>query len=66
MYTTKQRQTVGAKTGSVEAAAARYGLGVHSIRKVAEEAGAIVKIGRRVLVNFTVMDAYIDSLSSKE
>lgn len=66
MYATKQRKTDEVKTGCMEAAAARYGLGVNTIRSLAKEAGAIAKIGRRVLVNFTVMDAYMDSLTSGE
>ena len=65
MNTTKHRQTEEIKTGGIEAAAARYGVGVHTMRTLAKEAGAVAKIGRRVLVNFTVMDAYMDSLTAQ-
>jgi len=65
MYRTIQRQTDEVKTGGIEAAAARYGVGVQTMRTLAKEAGAVAKIGRRVLVNFTVMDAYMDSVTAQ-
>ena len=53
----------GVRSGTLEAAAARYGLGRHSLRELAERAGAVVKFGRRVLINYSIMDAYLDSIS---
>lgn len=51
------------KTGTLECAGARYGFGRNKMRTVAEDAGAIVKIGKSVRVNFTILDRYMDSLS---
>ncbi len=51
------------RTGGIDDACARYGLGKVSMRKVAEDAGAIVRIGRRWLVNYAKVDLYMDSIS---
>ncbi len=53
----------GAKIGTVESACARYGFGRNKLREVAEDAGAVIKLGRSVRINFTIMDAYFDALS---
>lgn len=52
-----------AKTGGIEEACARYGLGKQSMRKVAEDAGAVIRIGKRYLVNFVIVDRYMNSIS---
>lgn len=39
--------------------------GRNSMRKIAEDAGAIIKIGKSVRVNFTIMDNYLDALSGE-
>ena len=52
-----------AKTGGIEEACARYGLGKASMRKVAEDAGAVIRIGKRYLVNYSKVDCYMNSLS---
>lgn len=51
------------KSGTLEQAGLRYGFGRNSIRKIAEEAGAIIRIGRCIRVNFTILDEYMDFLS---
>lgn len=51
------------KTGGLPEACARYGLGKASMRKVAEDAGAVIRIGKRYLVNFSRVDLYMDSIS---
>ena len=51
------------KTGTLEYAGARYGFGRNKIRSIAEDAGAIIKIGKSVRINFTILDKYMDSLS---
>lgn len=51
------------KSGTLEQAGMRYGFGRNSMRKIAEDAHAIIKIGKSVRVNFTVMDHYLDSIS---
>lgn len=48
------------KTGTVSQAKVRYNVGRDTIMQLAEDAGAIVHIGRRVLINFTKLDQYID------
>ena len=40
----------------------RYSLGYATIRKIAEQENAIVRIGRRTLYNREKLDAYFDSL----
>ena len=52
-----------ARTGGIEEACARYGLGKASMRKVAEDAGAVIRIGKRYLVNFVKVDSYMNSIS---
>ena len=44
------------KSGTLEQAGMRYGFGRNSMRKIAEDAHAIIKIGKSVRVNFTIMD----------
>lgn len=46
-----------------EMAQMRYSLGADSIDKIAREAGAVVKIGRRKLYLVKVLDAYMASLA---
>ncbi len=36
------------------------------MRSLAAEAGAIVRVGKCWLVNYSVMDAYMDDLSGRE
>lgn len=52
-----------AKTGGIDEACARYGLGKASMRKVAEDAGAVIRIGKRYLVNYSKVDVYMNSIS---
>lgn len=54
------------KTGTLEQAGLRYGFGRNRMRTIAEDARAIVKIGKSVRVNFTVLDKYMDSLSGEQ
>lgn len=51
------------KTGGIEEACARYCLGKSSMRKVAEAANAVIRIGKRYLVNFEKVDLYMNSIS---
>ena len=53
------------KSGTLEQAGMRYGFGRNSMRKIAEDAGAIIKIGKSVRVNFTIGDRYLDSISGE-
>lgn len=60
-----RRNTAAAepKTGRIEQACARYGLGRCTMRNVAEQAGAVIKIGKCYLIDFQKVDAYMDSLA---
>ena len=56
---------IGKKSGTLEQAGIRYGFGRNTMRKVAGEAGAIIKIGRSVRVNYTILDKYMDAMSGE-
>lgn len=58
-----ERKEPEAKTGRLEQACARYGLGKNTMRKVADEAGAVIKIGKCYLVNYSKIDEYMDAIS---
>lgn len=53
------------KTGTLELAGGRYGFGRNKMRKIAEEAGAIVKIGKSIRINFTILDLYMDAMAGR-
>lgn len=48
-----QNTEIEQKTGTLEQAGLRYGFGRNSIRKIANDAGAVIKIGKSVRINFT-------------
>ena len=58
-----QNTEIEQKTGTLEQAGLRYGFGRNSIRKIANDAGAIIKIGKSVRSNFTILDQYMDEIS---
>lgn len=62
---TRSELGIDAKTGRIEQACARYGVGRNTMRQIAEQAGAVVRIGRNYLINFQKVDAYMDSLSGE-
>lgn len=47
------------KSGRIDEACRRYGLGKISMRKLAEEANAGMKVGKSYIVSFDKVDAYI-------
>lgn len=51
------------KSGTIDAACVRYGYGRATMRKLAEQAEAIIRIGRTVRVNYSKVDRYIDTIS---
>lgn len=65
MRTSKVVMDQEAKLGTLEQAGGRYGFGRNAMRRIAEEAGAVVKIGRSVRVNFTILDRYVDEISGE-
>lgn len=60
---TEENYVLFQKTGRIEQACARYGVGRSTMRNIAKEAGAEVKIGKCYLINFSKVDDYMDSLS---
>lgn len=60
-----ERVSPEVKTGRIEQACERYGIGKSSMRQVAEDAGAVIRVGKSYLINFTKVDAYMDSISGR-
>lgn len=61
--TLRDANTVECVTGNTQTACIRYGLGRNTMRKVAEEAHAVVRIGRCYLINFNIVDEYMRKIS---
>ena len=62
----RERQTVTPeqmKSAPIPEACQRYGVGRDTMRKIAEDANAIIRIGKCVLVNYTKVDTYMDAIS---
>ena len=57
-----QNTEIEQKTGTLEQAGLRYGFGRNSIRKIANDAGAVIKIGKSVRINFTILDQYMENI----
>mgnify|MGYP001264472220 CR=1 FL=1 len=51
-------------TLTIEQAKARYNIGYNTLYKVAEQAGAIIKIGRRRLFSRKKLDEYFQNLTN--
>ena len=54
---------INPKTGIIYHACERYGVGRSAMRRIAEESGAVVRIGRTYLINYSKVDQYMDELS---
>ena len=59
----EQEFKVEMKAGKIDRACQRYNLGRNTMRRMAEEAGAVIRIGRIYLINFSKVDAYLDEIS---
>lgn len=57
---------VEVKTGRVDQACARYGVGRNTMRQIANQAGAVVRIGKNYLIDFPKVDRYLDALAGEE
>lgn len=57
---------VDVRTGRIEKACATYGVGRNTMRQIAEDAGAVIRIGRNYLIDFRRVDKYLDSLAGNE
>ena len=56
---------IDVKTGRIEQACARYGVGRNTMRKIAEDSGAVIRIGRNYLINFEKVAAYMSAMSGE-
>ena len=56
---------IDVKTGRIEQACARYGVGRNTMRKIAEDSGAVIRIGRNYLINSEKVDAYMSAMSGE-
>ena len=50
-------------SGKIEEACARYGFGKNTMRRVAEDAHAVIRVGRCYQVNFEKVDAYLNAIA---
>ena len=60
-----KRETPEVKTTKIELACMRYGVGKNTMRKIAEDARAVVRIGKSYLINVSKVDEYMDTLSGE-
>lgn len=44
---------INPKTGRIDQACERYGVGRSTMRRIAEESGAVVRVGRTYLINYS-------------
>lgn len=65
MQKIRERTAIEQKMGNIDQACARYSLGRNTMRNIAEEAGAVIRIGKCYRVNFSIMDQYMDNLSGQ-
>lgn len=61
----KSDETKEQRLGDITSACKRYSLGRASLMREAQTAGAIIRIGRRIIINYTILDCYFDSLSGE-
>jgi hypothetical protein len=56
---------IDVKTGRRDQACQRYGVGRNTMRQIAEDANAVIRIGRNYLIDFPKVDKYMDALSGE-
>jgi len=61
-----QRLEPEIRMARVEEAAKRYSVGKMTMRTLAEEAGAVCRVGKVVLINLKKMDSYFDAMSGSD
>ena len=49
--------------GCVEDSMRRLSMGRSTLMTMAREAGAVVRIGKKILINYRLLDEYLDSIS---
>lgn len=57
---------IDVKTGRLEQGCQRYGVGRNTMRQIAEQAGAVIRIGRNYLIDFPKVDKYLDALADNK
>ena len=62
----RKRRNADVRFGSLDDGSGRYSLGITTLKRIAQEQGALVRIGRRVLVDFEKMDAYFKALAADQ
>lgn len=63
---TRESAEIDIKTGRMPETQKRYGLGSAAVRKIANAAGATIRIGRITLYDFDKIDAYLEGLARKQ
>ena len=51
------------RTGGIDEGCIRYSVGKQTMRRIAEDASAVIRVGKRVLLNFELIDRYMDAIS---
>lgn len=57
---------IDVKTGRIEQACQRYGVGRNTMRQIAEDANAVIRIGRNYLIDFPKVDEYMNALLAEQ
>lgn len=57
---------IDVKTGRIEQACQRYGVGRNTMRKIAAEADAEIRYGRNYLIDFSKVDKFLDLISGDQ
>ena len=58
--------TCEVRFGGIKECCARYSLGKDLMFKVCKDAGATIRVGRRLIYDFAKIDEYLSSLASNE
>ena len=62
----RERVPVDVKTGRMPEAQQRYSIGRETVRKIADAAGATIRINGITLYDFGKIDAYLEGLARKQ
>lgn len=62
---TRAREAEKARYGRVDDVVSRYSIGKSTARKIGQEAGAVVKIGRAALYDYQKIDKYLEQLRER-
>lgn len=63
MSTQRKRVEMEHKTGRSPEGQERYGVGKSTLRKIAEEAGAVIHFGKTTIYHFGKIDDYLEGLA---